>query len=171
MTATSHETVPMERFGRCAKLAWEHAVDAWRNPPLSRARPAVMTGHILLGALQEPTCAGGLILRKLGCDLELMLDKTKFLLVYGRRHDGIEEQPVTWEDVPHTPQAYRVLEYCIEEADLFHPDYPVGTEHLLLSLLRVHDGMGHGLLSYFGLNEHRVRAARDTWWDVLKLKE
>ena len=168
---TAHQTVPVERFGRCAKLAWDHAVEAWRNPPLSRARAAVMTGHILLGVLQEPTCAGGLILRKLGCDIDLMIDKTRFLLVYGRRHDGIEQPLASWQDIPHTPQAMRVIEYCIDEANLFHADYPVGTEHLLLGLLRVEDGMGNSLLRYFGLNEHRVRAARDTWWDVLKLTE
>jgi hypothetical protein len=161
----------MERFGRCARLAWEHAVEAWRNPTIGRQRPAVMTGHLLLGVLMEPTCAGGLILRKLGCDLALMIDKTRFLLVYGRRRDGMEEPPVPWQAVPHTPQALQALECCIEEADLFHAAYPVGTEHILLSLLRVEDGMGHGLLRYFGLNEHLVRAARDTWWDVLNLTE
>lgn len=164
-------SVPLERFGRCAKLAWEHAVEAWLNPPEGRARPSVMTGHILLGVLQERTCAGGLVLRKLGCDIDLMIDNTKFLLFYGRRRDGVTEEPVHWQDTPHTPQARRVLECSLEEANLFHADYPIGTEHLLLALLRVENGMGHALLRYFGLNEHLVRAARDTWWDVLKLAE
>ena len=170
MTA-GRDAVPMERFGRCAKLAWEHAVAAWQDPPTGRARAGIMTGHLLMGVLQEQTCAGGLILRKLGCDIDLMIDKTKFLLFYGRRRDGAEQGPVDWQALPHTPQALKVIEYSLEEANLYHADYPIGTEHLLIALLRVEDGMGRALLNYFGLTHDDVRAARDTWWDVLNLTE
>jgi hypothetical protein len=53
-------------MGRCAKLAREHAVKEWRVEPEEQRNPGVMSGHILLGVLQEPTGAGGLILRMMG---------------------------------------------------------------------------------------------------------
>ena len=46
-----------ERMGRCARLAWEHGIESFEKA--SRARPALMTGHLLLGVIREPECAGG----------------------------------------------------------------------------------------------------------------
>ena len=168
---TDQIPVPMERMGRCAKLAWEHAVEEWRSTPEERRRPGVMTGHMLLGVLQEPTCAGGLILRKMGLDLQLAIDHAQFALVYGRRRDGVEEPTVDWGGVPHTPAAYNVIKLCEEEADLFSATYPIGTEHLTLALLRTEAGMGNLILRHFGISQNQARVARDTWWDVLKLSE
>ena len=163
--------VPMERMGRCAKLAWEHAVEEWGAAPEERRRPGVMTGHLLIGVLQEPTCAGGLILRKMGLDLQLVIDHTRFALVYGRRRDGIEEPTVDCWGVPHTPTASNVITLCEDEANLYHADFPIGTEHLTLALLRAETGMGNRVLRHFGISQNQARVARDTWWDVLKLGE
>ena len=168
---TDRQPVPVERMGRCAKLAWDHAVEEWRATPDERWRPGVTTGHILLGVLQEPACAGGLILRRMGLDIQLAIDHTRFVLFYGRRRDGIEEATVDWQGVPHTPAAYHVIELCEEEANLYYATFPIGTEHLTLSLLRTEAGMGNRVLGHFGIRHQEARAARDTWWDVLKLTE
>jgi ATP-dependent Clp protease ATP-binding subunit ClpA len=163
--------VPWDRMGRCARLAWEHAVEARASAAPERQRLGVMTGHILLGVLEEPTCAGGLVLRKMGLDLEHARDITRFVLFYGHRRDGEEEPLGEWMDQPHTPAALKVIEYSLEEAALFSPTYPIGTEHLLLGVLRASLGMGNGIMAHFGINQHQARAARDTFWDVLKLTE
>lgn len=168
---TDQIPVPMARMGRCAKLAWEHAVEEWHATPEERRRPGVMTGHILLGVLQEPTCAGGLILRKIGLDLQLAIDHTRFALFYGRRRDGVDEPTVDWEGVQHTPSAYDVIKLCEEEANLTSATFPIGTEHLTLALLRTEAAMGNRILRHFDISQDKARVARDTWWDVLKLSE
>jgi ATP-dependent Clp protease ATP-binding subunit ClpC len=131
----------------------------------------VTTAHILLGVLAHPSCAGGLILRKLGVDLELARATTEFVLQYGRRSEAAPEAAVSWGGIPHTPAAKTVLDYAVEEANLFRPTYPIGTEHLLLGLLREPSGMGCGVLSYFGVEVHAARAARDALWDLLRTEE
>lgn len=160
--------VDIDRFGRCAKLAWEHARDI-----AASADPVVpvTTAHLLLGVAREPTCAGGLILRWMGADLALVEDQAAFVLRYGRRVDGFEPDPVPWEGVAHTPTAGRVLELCIDEADLYYSTFPVGTEHLLLSILRETHSAGARLLNYFDITEPRVRSTRNAIWEVLRLAE
>jgi len=161
----------MERMGRCAKLAWEHAVKEWRAAPEGQRRGGVMTGHILLGVLQEPSCAGGLILRMMGLDLQLAIDHARFALLYGRRRDDVDEATVDWQDVPHTHAALNVISRSEEEANLTSNTYLIETEHLTLGLLSIEMGMGNQVLRHLGINESAARIARDTWWDVLRLSE
>ena len=73
--------------------------------------------------------------------------------------------------MPHTPAARSVLDFALEEADLFSPTYPIGTEHLLLGLLRVPEGIGCRVLRYFGIELEAARAARDEFWELLRLAE
>ena len=159
----------MDRMGRCARLAWEHAVD--ERSKATVARPGVMTGHLLLGVLMEPDCAGGLVLAKLRLDLAQAISATQFVLLHGRRREGSDEPTVEWEGTPHTPAARAVLGFAVEEANLFRPTYPIGTEHILLGLLRVPEGIGCRVLRYFGIELDAVRAARDEFWEVLRLTE
>ena len=180
-------------MGRCARLAWEHAVD--ERGKATVARPGVMTGHLLLGVLMEPDCAGGLILAKMRLDLAQAILATQFVLLHGRRRDGSDkgnapstssgqaldprtratllthEPTVEWEGTPHTPAARSVLDFALEEANLFSPTYPIGTEHILLGLLRVPEGIGCRVLRYFGIELEAARAARDEFWEVLRLAE
>jgi hypothetical protein len=167
-------TVPIERFGRCALLAWQHAVAARNSAPNDHRRPAIMTGHILLGVLLEPTCAGGLILRNMGLDLRLAIDITRFMLFYGRRPGapgGMPGQAVDWQNEPHTPESMETIKRSLNEAELFHAEYPIGTEHLLLGLLSVTDGMAFSALAHLGITHAGARTARDTFWERLKLLE
>ena len=169
MATEGQRELNMERMGRCARLAWEHAVDVHSKAAVSRS--GVMTGHLLLGVLEEPQCAGGLILAKMQLDLKLALSTTNFVLHYGRRRDTPEEPTVEWEGIPHTRAAHAVLACAWEEADLFYSTFPIGTEHLLLGLLRVPEGMGYRLLGYFGIELDRARAKRDEFWKLLRLAE
>ena len=159
----------LERMGRCALLAWQYAVEE-RNSATPH-RPGVMTGHVLLGVLKERDCAGGLILAKMGLDLELATLFTRFVLLHGRRRDAPEQEPVDWGGVPHTPSAQRTMAYALEEAELFSPTYPIGTEHMLLGALRVPEGMACRVLDHFGVTVHAARAGRNSMWELLRLGE
>ena len=156
-------------MGRCARLAWDHAVEARSAGPIER--PGVMTAHLLLGVLKEPDCAGGLMLAKMGVELPVVLAHTEFALLHGRRRDGADEAPVEYAGVPHTPAARAVLDYSLDEAALFSETYPIGTEHILLGLLRVPQGTGCRLLHFFGVDEAGARSTRDEFWGILRLEE
>jgi len=158
-----------DRMGRCARAACDHAVEHYQARPYGR--PGVTTAHILLGVLEEEKCAGGLILRKLGLDIELAHATTEFVLQYGRRSDGGDEPPVLWGGVPHTPAGKSVLDFALEEANLFRPTYPIGTEHLVLGVLRTPEGLGCRVLDYLGIEVQGARAARDVLWDLLRTAE
>ena len=58
-----------------------------------------------------------------------------------------------------------------DEAEKFHAAYPIGTEHILLGLLAIPEGMGCGTLAYFGVDYANAQAARDEIWELLKLTE
>jgi hypothetical protein len=121
--------------------------------------------------LKEDACAGGLILAKMQLDLGLARAITEFVLLHSRRQSGSEERIADWAGVTHTLAAKTVLGLALEEANLFSATYPIGTEHLLLGLLRVPEGMGYRILSYFGIGVHQVRAARDELWELLRSPE
>lgn len=163
------EPLEMTRMGRCAKLAWEHAVEEHENATISR--PAIMTTHLLLGVLREPDCAGGLVLAKMGLDLELAILTTNFVLLHGRPLETVTEPVFVWADKPHTTTAMTVIEYSRDEAALYSDTYPIGTEHILLGLLRRPEGAGCRLLNYFGITETLARDTRNEFWEILKLAE
>src|SRR5205814_6525546 len=63
---------------------------------------------------------------------------------------------VTMGKLPQTPRAKKVIEYAIEEARNLNHNY-VGTEHLLLGLLREHEGVAAQVLMNLGLKLEEVR--------------
>jgi hypothetical protein len=156
-------------MGRCALLAWETAVESQRQSSLPDL--GVSTGHILLGVLKEDACAGGLILAKLGLDLKLAFAVTEFVLLHGRRRAAAQPSVVDWAGVPHTASARAALDLALEEANLFSDTYPIGTEHLLLGVLRVPDGTGCQVLHYLGIHEAQARAARAELWQLLRSED
>ena len=158
-----------ERMGRCARLAWEHGIESFEKA--SRVRPALMTGHLLLGVIREPECAGGLMLRRLGVDMALAASITEFALLHGRPVPEHEERVVELWGKAHTPEALQTMELSLDEAELFHSAYPIGTEHILLGMLAVPDGMGCRTLGYFGVDYANAKAARGEIWQLLKLTE
>lgn len=110
----------------------------------------VGTEHILLGLLKE---GGGIaisVIESLGVDSEAVREKIKQLT------GSSESDSVTIGSLPLTPSAKRVLEYAIQEARALNNPY-VGTEHLLLGLLKEEEGVAAQALSGLGLTLDQVR--------------
>ena len=156
-------------MGRCARAAWDHAVE--QHQASTVARPGVTTGHLLLGVLRQEACAGGLILARMQLDVKLAYATTEFVLLHGRPQGESAGRTADWAGVPHSVAARETLDLALEEANLFRPDYPIGTEHLLLGILRVPEALGCRILHYFGLEVHGARAVRDQLWDLLRGSE
>jgi ATP-dependent Clp protease ATP-binding subunit ClpC len=105
--------------------------------------------HILLGLIKEGTGVGATVLKKMSVDLRkvrLEVEKTV--------KSGPEMVPMG--KLPYTPRAKKVIEYAIEEARNLNHNY-VGTEHLLLGLLREREGIAAKVLMNLGLKLEEVR--------------
>src|SRR5947209_8622978 len=107
------------------------------------------TEHILLGLVKEGSGVAANVLKNLDVDLRKVRLEVEKLVRPG-------PDMVTLGKLPQTPRAKKVLEYAIEEARNFDHDY-VGTEHLLLGLLREQDGAGAQALLNLGLGLEEVR--------------
>jgi len=105
--------------------------------------------HILLGLIREGEGVAAAVLNQIGLDLETIRIKVEEMVKPGG-------STLTIGDVPYTSVAKRVLEYAIEEARAMKHSY-VGTEHLLLGLLREDSGMAAKVLSSLGVNAEVVR--------------
>ena len=108
------------------------------------------TEHVLLGLIKEGSGVGANVLRNLGVDLPKVRMEIEKLVKPG-------PDMVTMGKLPQTPRAKKVVEYSIEEARNLSHNY-VGTEHLLLGLLREHDGVAAQVLMNLGLKLEEVRA-------------
>ncbi len=107
------------------------------------------TEHILLGLVKEGSGVGANVLKNLGVDLRKVRIEVEKLVKSG-------PEMVTMGKLPQTPRAKRVIEYAIEEARNLNHNY-VGTEHLLLGLLREQDGVAAQVLMNLGLKLDDVR--------------
>ena len=107
------------------------------------------TEHILLGVLKDGGGIAIAVLQKLGVDpkqLRLELERNLPKSLSG---------PVEG-DIPFTPKAKKVLEYAVEEARLMGHNY-IGTEHLLLGIVREKDGLAAKILASFGVKLQQTR--------------
>jgi ATP-dependent Clp protease ATP-binding subunit ClpC len=107
------------------------------------------TEHILLGLVKEGSGVGATVLKNLDVDIKkLRLEVEKF----------VKSGPdmVTMGKLPQTPRAKKVIEYAIEEARSLNHNY-VGTEHILLGLLRESEGIAAQVLMSLGLKLEEVR--------------
>jgi len=107
------------------------------------------TEHILLGLVKEGSGVGANVLKNLDVDLRKVRLEVEKLV-----HSGPDM--VTMGKLPQTPRAKKVIEYAIEEARNLNHNY-VGTEHLLLGLLREHDGVAAQVLMNLDLKLEEVR--------------
>jgi ATP-dependent Clp protease ATP-binding subunit ClpC len=107
------------------------------------------TEHILLGLVKEGSGVGANVLKNLDVDLRKVRLEVEKLVKSG-------PDMVTLGKLPQTPRAKKVIEYGIEEARNLNHNY-VGTEHLLLGLLREHDGVAAQVLMNLGLKLEEVR--------------
>lgn len=107
------------------------------------------TEHILLGLIKEGTGVAANVLRNLDIDLRKIRLEVEKLVQSG-------PDMVTMGKLPHTPRAKKVLEYAVEEARNLNHNY-VGTEHLLLGLLREQEGVAAQVLMNLGVRLEDVR--------------
>jgi ATP-dependent Clp protease ATP-binding subunit ClpC len=107
------------------------------------------TEHILLGLLREEEGVGAKVLTNLGVSLTKARSAVEFII-------GRGEKPSTGE-IGLTPRAKRIIELAIDEARHLGHNY-IGTEHLLLGLLREGGGVASDVLDSFGITLERARA-------------
>ena len=107
------------------------------------------TEHILLGLVKEGSGVGANVLKNLEVDLRKVRLEVEKLVKSG-------PDMVTMGKLPQTPRAKKVIEYAIEEARQLNHNY-VGTEHLLLGLLREQDGVAAQVLMNLGIKLEEVR--------------
>ncbi len=110
----------------------------------------VGTEHVLLGLVKEGQGVAANVLHNLQVDLKKIRLEVEKIVKSG-------PAMVTMGKLPQTPRAKKVIEFAIEEARNLGHNY-VGTEHLLLGLLREHDGVAAQVLMNLGLKLDEVRA-------------
>ncbi len=104
----------------------------------------VGTEHLLLGLLRVEDGVAARVLNKLGVDLE----KCREFIRHRIGHwSGAVPIPV---ELPYAPRARRALHNAAKEAESYNNHY-VGTEHILLALVRENEGMAARMLSIFGV--------------------
>jgi hypothetical protein len=108
----------------------------------------VGTEHILLGLIHERQGVAASALQSLGISLEAVRQQVEQIIGQGQRAPS--------GHIPFTPRAKKVLELSLREAHQLGHDY-IGTEHLLLGLIREGEGVAAQVLVRLGADLNRVR--------------
>ena len=130
-----------ERARRVLTLAQEEAQNLKHN--------YIGTEHILLGLVREEEGVAAKVMANLGVGLNKVRASVEFIIGRGEKA-GAGETGLS-------PRARRVIELAIDEARYLGHNY-IGTEHLLLGLLREGEGIAAGVLDSFGITLERARA-------------
>jgi ATP-dependent Clp protease ATP-binding subunit ClpC len=109
----------------------------------------VGTEHLLLGIIKLRHCVAGNVLQTAGLDLEAV-----WIEVEKQMSAGSDEKMNG--NIPYTPRVKKVLALAINEAKALNHTF-VGTEHILLGLLREGDGVAAHVLTEFGLDFEKTR--------------
>lgn len=107
------------------------------------------TEHILLGLVSEGAGVGANTLKNLGVDLPKIRREVEKIIQAGSGGGKLGR-------LPQTPRAKKVIDYAIEEARNLNHNY-VGTEHLLLGLIREQEGVASQVLMNLGVRLELVR--------------
>jgi ATP-dependent Clp protease ATP-binding subunit ClpC len=107
------------------------------------------TEHILLGLVQEGSGVAANVLRNMSIDLSKIRSEVEKLVKTG-------PSMVTMGQLPFTPRAKKVLELSMEEAGNLGHNY-IGTEHLLLGLIKENEGIAAKVLTNLGVKLEDVR--------------
>ena len=129
-----------ERARRVIVLAQEEATALNHN--------YIGTEHLLLGVIRDGDSIAARVLTSMGIGLDAV--RQAVLDIIGRG------QQVPTGHIPFTPRSKKVLELSLREALQFGTDY-IGTEHILLALLREGDGVAAQVLVGAGLDLNQVR--------------
>ncbi len=110
---------------------------------------AVGTEHILLGIIREGEGVASKVLESLNISPDRVRTEIESAIGRGER--------TPYEEVAFTPRAKKVLELALDEARRLGHNY-IGTEHLLLGLIREGEGVAARVLEAMGADLERVRA-------------
>lgn len=135
-----------ERFTERAK----HVVSAAREEATRLGSEYVRTEHILLGLCREPEGIAARALENLGVDIEALAIEIEQQVQPG-------SAAVSGEEIAFTPRAKKVLELAVEEARRFSHSY-IGTEHILLGLLKEGEGIAAKVLQDMKIDLGRIQA-------------
>ena len=123
----------------------------WRARNRRLHHEYVGTEHILLGLIREGEGVAATIVENLGVKLEALADTIESIVKKGRADSSVGP------DLPYTSRAKKVLELSMTEAREANHSY-VGTEHLLLGLLREEKGIAAQVLVDSGITLETARA-------------
>jgi ATP-dependent Clp protease ATP-binding subunit ClpC len=129
-----------ERARRVLSLAQEEAQRFNHN--------YIGTEHILLGLVRETDGVAAKVLANLGLELNKVRSAVEFIIGKGER--------TTPGEIGLTPRAKKVIELAVDEARRLNHHY-IGTEHLLIGLMREGEGVAAGVLESMGANLDKVR--------------
>ncbi|MBM4404822.1 MAG: ATP-dependent Clp protease ATP-binding subunit [Chloroflexi bacterium] len=129
-----------ERARRVLSLAQEEAQRFNHN--------YIGTEHILLGLARETEGVAARVLSNLGVELSKVRSAVEFII-------GRGEKAVPGE-IGLTPRAKKVIELAVDEARRLNHSY-IGTEHLLIGLMREGEGVAAGVLESLGVTLEKVR--------------
>jgi ATP-dependent Clp protease ATP-binding subunit ClpC len=107
------------------------------------------TEHLLLGLVREGDGVAAKVLANLGVELNKVRSAVEFIIGRGDR--------IVLGEIGLTPRAKKVIELAVDEARRLNHHY-IGTEHLLLGLVREGEGIAAGVLESLGVNLEKVRS-------------
>lgn len=114
---------------------------------------AVGTEHLLLGLIQETSGIAGKVLRELDVTMESIRDEIEQFTTFQAKEEGASKQPLQY-----LPRAHEIVTFAADEARKMQRK-TVGTEHLLLGLLRNEDILASQILQNIGIDLPTARAA------------
>jgi ATP-dependent Clp protease ATP-binding subunit ClpA len=129
-----------ERARKVLSLAQEEAQRFQHN--------YIGTEHLLLGLVREGEGVAAKVLTNLGVQLSTVRNAVEFIIGRGDR--------IVLGEIGLTPRAKKVIELAVDEARRLNHHY-IGTEHLLLGLVREGEGIAAGVLESLGVNLEKVR--------------
>ncbi|HCV27939.1 MAG TPA: NDP-hexose 4-ketoreductase, partial [Dehalococcoidia bacterium] len=130
-----------ERARRVLSLAQEEAQRFNHN--------YIGTEHILLGLVRETEGSAAKVLSNLNVELTKVRSAVEFIIGRGERPSSSE--------IGLTPRAKKVIELAVDEARRLNHHY-IGTNHLLIGLMREGEGVAAGVLESLGVSLDKVRA-------------
>ncbi len=138
---------PMERFDKFTDRA-RKVLTLAQDEAQRFNHNYIGTEHLLLGLVREGEGVAARVLENMNVELAKVRTAVEFII-------GRGDRPVVGE-VGLTPRAKRVIELAIDEARRLGHNY-IGTEHLLLGLVREGEGIAAGVLESLGVNLDKVR--------------
>ena len=135
-----------ERFTNRAR----HVVVLAQEEARRQQHNYIGTEHVLLGLLGEPDGLASRVLERFGMSLDSTRDEVKAIV--GTGNETVKGH------IPFTPRAKKILELALREALQLHHNY-IGTEHILLGVIREGEGVGAQILKQHSADLMPIRMA------------